>query len=135
VPADVAAIIHPSQKETLRVENGSKHGVLRYRFFCVPVKPARLKILPNVLAAGHTTSGCSISNLALSFRAWQDDEFTNAASAPQVEAISGIHPDFLYSACCWMTVRQSQCVAVSDQNATTRDSQEIVSSEMSRMFR
>jgi hypothetical protein len=38
-------------------ENGSEHGVVRFLFFCGVVKPARLKMLPNVLAAGHTTSG------------------------------------------------------------------------------
>jgi hypothetical protein len=31
--------------------------VVRFLFFCGLVKPARLKMLPNVLAAGHTTSG------------------------------------------------------------------------------
>jgi hypothetical protein len=46
--------------------------VVRTLFFCGLVKPARLQMLPNVLAAGHTTSGCSISSLALSFRAPQD---------------------------------------------------------------
>jgi hypothetical protein len=46
--------------------------VVRFLFFCGLVKPARLKMLPSVLAAGHTTSGCSISSLALSFRARQD---------------------------------------------------------------
>jgi hypothetical protein len=30
-------------------ENGFEHGVVRFRFFCGLVKPARLKILPNVL--------------------------------------------------------------------------------------
>src|SRR5580704_15810888 len=53
-------------------ENGSEHGVVRFLFFCGLVKPARLKMLPNVLAAGHTRSGCSISSLALSFRAPQE---------------------------------------------------------------
>jgi hypothetical protein len=42
------------------IENGSEHGVVRFLFFCGLVKPARLKMLPNVLAAGHTTSGCSM---------------------------------------------------------------------------
>ena len=49
-------------------ENGSEHDVARFLFFCGLVKPARLKMLPNVLAAGHTTPGCSISSLALSLR-------------------------------------------------------------------
>lgn len=53
-------------------ENGSEDGVVRFLFFCGLVKPARLKIFPKVLAAGHSTSGCSISSLALSFRAPQD---------------------------------------------------------------
>jgi hypothetical protein len=49
-----------------------EHGVVRFLFLCGLVKPARLRMLPNVLAAGQTTSGCSISSLALSLRAPQD---------------------------------------------------------------
>jgi hypothetical protein len=36
------------------------------------VKPARWRMLPNVLAAGQSTLGSSCSNLALSLRAPQD---------------------------------------------------------------
>ena len=54
------------------MENGSEQRVVRFLFFCGLVSPARLKMLPNVPAAGQTTSGCSISSLALSFRAPQE---------------------------------------------------------------
>jgi hypothetical protein len=53
-------------------ENGSEYGVVRRFFRLGLVKPARWRMLPNVLAAGHTTLGSSCSNLALSFRAPHD---------------------------------------------------------------
>ena len=46
--------------------------MVRFLFFWGLVKPARLNMFPKVLAAGHATSGCNISNRALSFRAPQD---------------------------------------------------------------
>jgi hypothetical protein len=63
--------MHQSWFGAVTVENGSEYGVVR-RFFCFGfVRPALLSMLPNVLAAGHMTRGCSTSNLAFSFRAPQ----------------------------------------------------------------
>jgi hypothetical protein len=125
VPADVAATVHLSQKETLRVRElrqlawqSGGAGVVEPRWDLVvqslmrafvvenvaevieaalvcakgcrrrfrrvlfqrpmhPLMPTRFVAVgllecAHVLAAGHTTSGCSISSLALSFRAPQD---------------------------------------------------------------
>jgi hypothetical protein len=53
-------------------ENGSEYGVVRRFLRFGLVKQARLRMLPNVLAAGHSTLGSSCSNLAFNFRAPQD---------------------------------------------------------------
>jgi hypothetical protein len=60
--------MHQSWFGAVTVENGSEYGVVR-RFFCFGfVRPALLRMLPKVLAAGQATFGCTTSSLALSFR-------------------------------------------------------------------
>lgn len=64
--------MHQSWFGAVTSENGSEYGVVRRFFFVGLVKPALLKMLPNVLAAGQATLGSIFSNRAFSFRAPQE---------------------------------------------------------------
>src|SRR5271163_3357074 len=79
--------MHQSWFGAVTIENGSELGVVRRFFRFGFVSPARLRIWPTVLAAGHVTFGFMRSSRALSFRAPHDgNRFLNARISFSISA-------------------------------------------------